>query len=425
MSAHETTTVTPDRALSTVHGRVSGLATGIWLGAIAVGVAGFLFALGRDPQRAWMSVYVNFLFWTGLAQAGVIFGAVLVVAKGHWGKPFRRVAEAMGAFLPIALLVFAGMYFGAGHIFPWIDPSWPGHINRTWLTVDRVFVRNGILLLVLFGLSFWYLRLSLRPDAPLIATKQTGWRKSLLEAVARGWRGDEEETARSRQTLSWLAPVLIGAWVMVFSLLSFDLTMSLMPSFMSVIWGALYFVGGWLGMLGLVAVLAHRYKEHYSLEDVWGKWEFHDLGKLMFAFVIFWSYLWFSQFLPIWYGNIGRETQLFELRTENGFGALLWAQMALIFAVPFALLLWRKPKMNSRHLAIAGLVILAGFWLERYLQIVPSIWTGDSPPFGVPEVAVTLGFLGLFGLSYSLFASVMARVPIREALILGSRAKGP
>jgi len=425
LSAHETSTVTPDRALSTVHGRVSGLATGIWLGAIAVGVAGFLLALGRDPQRAWMSVYVNFLFWTAMAQAGVIFGALLVTAKGHWGKPFRRVAEPMGAFLPIALLVFAGMYFGAGTIFPWIDPSWPGHINRTWLTVDRVFVRNGILLLVLFGLSFWFLRLSLRPDAPLIATRQTGWRKGVLEAISRGWRGDEEEAARSRRILSWLGPLLIAVWVIVFSLLSFDLTMSLMPSFLSVIWGGLYFVGGWLCMLCLVAVLAHRYREHYSLEDVWGKWEFHDLGKLMFAFVIFWSYLWFSQFLPIWYGNIGRETQFFELRTENGFGPLLWAQMALIFAVPFALLLWRKPKMSSRHLAITGLVVLAGFWLERYMQVVPSIWKGASPPFGIPEVAVTVGFVGLFGLSYSLYASVTARVPIREALVVGRRAKGP
>lgn len=425
MSAHETTTVPPDRALSTVHGRVSGLATGIWLGAIAVGAAGFLFALGRDPQRAWMSVYANFLFWTAMAQAGVIFGAVLVTAKGHWGKPFRRVAEPMGAFLPIALLVFVGMYFGARHIFPWLDPAWPGHINRSWLTLDGVFLRNGILLLVLFGMSFWFLRLSLRPDAPLIAAKQTGWRKRLLEAVARGWRGDEEEAARSRRILSWLGPLLIGVWVIVFSLLSFDLTMSLMPSFLSVIWGGLYFVGGWLCMLCLVAVLAHRYKEHYSLEDVWGKWEFHDLGKLMFAFVIFWSYLWFSQYLPIWYGNIGRETQFFELRTENGFGPLLWAQMALIFMIPFALLLWRTPKMRSRHLATVGLVVLAGFWLERYLQVVPSIWQGEGVPLGIPEAAVTLGFLGLFGLSYSLYASVIARLPVREALVLGSRSKGP
>ncbi len=418
-------TVASERALSTVHGRISGLAASLWLGSVAVGVVGFVLTLGTDPQRAWISVWSNFLFWTALAQAGVIFGAVLVVAKGHWGKPFRRVAEATGAFLPISLLVFLGMYFGASEIFPWMKPGFEGHINRTWLTHEGVFVRNGILLAILFAASWWFLRISLRPDSRLIAGKQNGWRRKLLESIGRGWKGDEEETERSRRTLSWLSPVLIGLWVIIFSFLSFDLTMSLMPSFLSVIWGALYFVGGWLSLLALVAFLSHRYKEHYSLEDVWGKWEFHDLGKLMFAFVIFWSYLWYSQFLPIWYGNIGRETQFFELRTMNGFGPLLWTQMALLFFVPFALLLWRRPKMRSRHLAIVGFVILVGFWLERWMQVAPSVWRGQGIPLGLPEIAITLGFLGLFGLSYSIYASLTAKIPVREALIVGERSRGP
>ena len=420
-----TSVVTAERALGTVHGRISGLAAGLWLAALAIGIVGFVVTLGSDPQRAWMDVWANFLFWTALAQAGVIFGAVLVVAKGHWGKPFRRVAEATGAFLPLSLIIFLLMYFGAPYIFPWMKPGFEGHINRGWLTHEGVFIRNGILLAILFAASWWFLRLSLRPDAPMIAEKQTGWRKSYLLRLSRGWRGDEEEAERTRSTLSWFAPVLIGLWVIIFSLLSFDLTMSLMPSFMSVIWGALYFVGGWLSMLAIVAFLAHRYKEHYSLEDVWGRWEFHDLGKLMFAFVIFWSYLWFSQFLPIWYGNIGRETQFFELRTENGFGPLLWAQMALIFFIPFALLLWRKPKMRSRHLMLVGLVILVGFWLERWMQVVPSVWHGEGVPLGWPEASIALGFLGLFGLSYSLYASLTAKIPIREALIIGERSRGP
>jgi len=424
LSAHGQV-VPPERALNTVNGRISGLAWGLWLVAIAVGVAGFVASLGRMPQRAWQAVYFNFLFWTAMAEAGVIFGAVLVAAKAHWGKPFRRVAEAAGGFLPVSLLVFVGMYWGAGFIFRWMDPAAEGHINRVWLTQDRVFVRNGVLLLLLYGVSFWFLRVGLRPDAPLIAERQKGWRKRLLLGISRNWRGDEAEMERSRRIMNWLAPTLIGLWAIIFSLLSFDLSMSLMKNFVSVIYGALYFVGGWLSLLALVAVLGHRYKERLSLEDVWGKWEFHDLGKLMFAFVIFWSYLWFSQYLPIWYGNMGRETVFFEQRTTNGFGPLLWLQMGLIFALPFALLLWRRPKMNSRYLAMTGLVILTGFWLERYMSVVPATWHGQGPPFGWPEISVTLGFLGLFGLCYSLYASLVARVPIREALITGERTKGP
>jgi hypothetical protein len=423
LSAQDSDT-TRELAPNTVPGRVSGLAAPLWVVAIAIGSVGFYVAVRQAPQRAWQAVWVNFLFWTALAQAGVIFGAILVVAKGHWGKPFRRVAEATGGFLPVSLLVFVAMYWGAGYIFPWMEPV-EGHINRQWLTHDGVFLRNGILLLVLYGASLYFLRVSLRPDALLASERQAGWRRRYLEKVARGWRGDEEEAARSRRILAWLAPVLILAWVVVFSLLSVDLTMSLMPGFYSVIWGPLFFVAGWLCLVSLVAVIAQRYRGRYHLDDVWGKWEFHDLGKLMFAFVIFWSYLWFSQYLPIWYGNLGRETIFFEQRLVNGFGPLLYAQMALIFAIPFALLLWRVPKMSSRHLSLVGLIILVGFWLERYNAVVPSTWKGEGVPLGWIEAAVTLGFLGLFGWSYSVYASLAPKIPIREALVTGERSRGP
>ena len=397
---------------------------GLWLVAIAVGIAGVITSLDADPQRMWQAIWVNFLYWTAIAQAGVVFGAILVAAGGHWGKPFRRVAEPTGAFLPVSLLVFASMYYGAEYIFPWMGPV-EGHVNLEWLTRDGVFLRNGILLAALYAVSFYFLRVSLRPDARLIATRQSGWRNKVLTGLARGWRGDDEEAARSRRVMGWLGPVLVGAWVLVFSLMSFDISMSLMPGFISVIWGPLYFLAGWLCLLSLVAILAHRYKERHNLEDAWGKWEFHDLGKLMFAFTIFWAYIWFSQFLPIWYGNLGRETIFFEQRTVNGFGPLLWAQMALVFLVPFALLLWRRPKMNSRYLSMVAVVLLIGFWLERYNLVVPSTWHGEGPPFGWPEISITLGFAGLFGLCYSVYASLTPKLPIHESLVAGERSVGP
>ena len=423
LSSHDSDK-TKELALNTVSGRVSGLAGALWLVAIVVGAVGFYIALGRAPQRAWQAVWINFMYWTALAQAGVIFGAILVAAKGHWGKPFRRIAEATGGFLPVSLLVFVGMYWGAEYIFPWMQPI-EGHINREWLTHNGVFVRNGILLFVLYGLSMYFLRVSLRPDAPAAAERQTGWRKKYLEGISRGWRGDEEEAARSRGIMGWLGPVLILAWVVIFSFLSFDMTMSLIPGFISVIWGPLYFMSGWLCLLALVAVIAHRYRGRYHLDDVWGKYEFHDLGKLMFAFTIFWSYMWFSQYLPIWYGNLGRETIFFEQRLDHGFAPLLYLQMALVFAAPFALLLWRIPKMSSRHLYFVGLIILVGFWLEKYMAVVPSTWHGEGIPFGWIEVTITAGFLGLFGLSYSIYASIGPKIPIQEALLEGERTRGP
>jgi hypothetical protein len=99
--------------------------------------------------------------------------------------------------------------------------------------------------------------------------------------------------------------------------------------------------------------------------------------------------------------------------------------MALVFAIPFALLLWRIPKMSSRHLSLVGLIILVGFWLERYMAVVPSTWHGEGIPLGWVEAAVTAGFLGLFGLSYSIYASLGPKIPIHEALVEGERTRGP
>ena len=99
--------------------------------------------------------------------------------------------------------------------------------------------------------------------------------------------------------------------------------------------------------------------------------------------------------------------------------------MALVFMVPFALLLWRRPKMDSRYLAGVAMILLVGFWLERYNLVVPSVWHGEGPPFGWPEIAITVGFLGLFGLCYSVYASLIPKVPIYESLMSGKRSFGP
>ncbi len=413
---------TPEQALATL-GEVSGRWLGLCLFALALGVLGFFLTIGPAPQRAWLSVWVNFLFWTSLAMAGVVFGAILQAAKGHWGMGFRRVAEAAGAFLPVSFVLFVLLYLGAEYVLPWLGEVDTEHLNRDWLTLDGVFLRNGVMLLILYLASFAFLWHSLRADAPLVAERQTGWRRSLARALSRNWRGDEEEMERCRRRMTWMSPLLILAWVMVFSMLSYDLAMSLVPGFISVVWGPYFFVGGWLCLLALVALVAAHYEKRYG--SLWDKWEFHDLGKLMFAFVVFWTYLWFSQFLVIWFGNIPREANFFIPRTGEMFSTIYWLQMVLIFALPFLFLLGRNPKMNPRWLGFVALLILLGFWLERYNLIVPSVWEGDSLPLGWPEVSISIGFLGLFGICYALFASAFPKVPIRDNLMVGTAGHGP
>jgi hypothetical protein len=241
-------------AIEAASGSIPGRRILLLLAAVAVGAAAFFMTVGESPQRAWGNVWYNFLFWTALAQAGVIFGAILQAAKGHWGKDFRRIAEGAGAFLPISLLVFIDLYFGAEHIFPWVGPV-EGHINRQWLTVDGIFLRNGALLTVMVVASGLFLWHSLRPDARFLEGRYSGWRAVLVGRLTRNWRGDEEEAEHSRSKLSSLAPLLILMWITAFTLLAVDMAMSLLPGFLSVIWGPYYFIGGWLTLLAFVLEL--------------------------------------------------------------------------------------------------------------------------------------------------------------------------
>jgi hypothetical protein len=424
VSGEERGPVSAERALGTIPGSVPVRSLLLWGGLALVGAIVFAVGVGDDPTRAWATVWANFLFWTGLAMAGVMFGAVLQTAKGHWGKGFRRLAEGMGAFLPVSLvLLVVLLVWGGPHIFPWLGEL-DVHVNEEWLTADGVLWRNTLGVALLYAVGFAYLRLSLRPDAPLVADELAGWRKSLVSWIGRKWRGDNEELERSRRLLGRISPPLILLWAVVFTLLSVDLAMSLIPGFISVIWGALYFMGGWLTMLALLAILARHYRDRYDLADRWGRWEFHDVGKLLFAFTIFWAYLWWSQYLVIWYGNLGRETIFFEQRAVGEFGVLYWAMMALVFGLPFLLLLWRKPKMNPRYLSWVAMILLVGFWLQRHLLVLPSVGEGQGIPLGWIEAGVSLGFIGLFGLCYSLFASTFPKIPIRETLV-GSASTGP
>ncbi|MDX1578615.1 MAG: hypothetical protein R3266_09020 [Gemmatimonadota bacterium] len=414
-----------DQALATIGGRIPGRWLLVWLGAIAVGAVGFVTTVGSDPQRAWMSVWSNFLFWTAIAMAGVVFGAILQAAKGHWGKSFRRLAEGAGTFLPISFGLFLLLRLGAEHIFPWLGPVETEHINLDWLTLEGVFLRNGILLGILYLFALYFLWTSVRADAPLVAAEHVGWRKSVVSFFARNWRGDEEEVERCRRRIARMSPVLILAWAIIFSLFAIDFGMSLTPGFMSMIWGPYYFVGGWLCLLALVAVMANHYQGSYGGTLAWGKWDYHDLGKLTFAFVVFWTYLWFSQFLVIWYGNIPREWSFFTPRVEGAFSSIFWLQMILIFVLPFPFLLGRKPKMNPQWLALVATIILLGFWVERYNMVAPSLWTREGIPLGLPEVLISVGFLGLFALPYAAYVTTFPKVPMHETLAVGSPGRGP
>jgi hypothetical protein len=413
--------------LSRVPGRIPGRLSVVLAAFAGLGLIGFVIGLLAAPQRAWQAYLVNFLFFSGLAAAGVLFGAVLQIAKGHWGKAMHRVAQGFGAFLPVSYLLFLFLYLGRDRIFPWIgnpvnSEGYP--LPTAWFSIGGLFVRGALFLALFYALCLVFMYYSLRPDTPAVAQQLSGWRRRLLDWMGRDFGDAENEAARSRRVLARLSPLLALAYVLVVSGMAVDLIMSLTPGWLSVLYPAYFFTGAWLSALAGTAVMAALIRKRFGF-DPWASNQWHDLGKLIFAFSIFWAYLWFSQYLPIWFGNLPRETVFLLPRMDPPWQ---WTSIAFftgVFVLPFLLLLWQKVKMAPGYLASVAGLILAGFWLERFNAVVPSIWGGGSVPLGWIELLVTLGFVGVFGLCYALYATTFPLIPLHESIAVGKPRTGP
>jgi len=349
--------------------------------AVALGVAGFLLAMATgSAQRVWEAFLVNLLFWMGIAQGGICVSASFYLTNARWGGVGQyRLAEAFVAFLPLSFVLFWVLYAGRHQIFVWIDHPIPEKAD--WLNAPFLFARDGAALAIMTMLSLWFVRLSRREDV-------------------RQWAESAGDIGDSPRPIRRLSVVMALCYTFLYSMIAFDLVMSLSPRWHSTLFGAYFFTGAYWSavvMMALIAValgrgvsgeIEHRYRD-----------ALHDIGKLFFACSVFWVYLLFAQYIVIWYGDIPAETFFVVPRVQYlPWGALGWSALILIWAIPFCVLMGKRPKRTPTILAPVCVLGLIGMWIERYVLVVPSLSRAHIP-FGWIEVLITLGFFGAFGLT--------------------------
>ncbi len=371
-----------------------------------------LFAFGDDPDRAWRIYHVNFLFFTGLSLGGIIFAAIQKVTRGKWAGPIIRFAEAGVAFLPVSLFLFLILFLGRHHLFPWIEHPTP--LRGHWLTTSWVFWRDLASLLVLFGLAIAFVYNDVKPDVAQLREHVTGWRRRLYDRIAGDYSNSATEQAKVEKRITTIAPLLILLYAYLFSVIAFDLVMSLAPYWVSNLFGGFFFMGAFLTGLTALGVLMVFWRKRLGMQELIGRQQFHDLGKLVFGFTVFWAYLTYSQILVIWYGNLPEETSFVFWRFWSDWRPMTFAVGFLVFIIPFWGLIWIKAKTTTATFTLFVLISIAGMWLERFLLVQPSLTEG-GPVFGLPEVGVTLGFLGLFLLAHGLFARSLPMISPRLA----------
>lgn len=390
----------------------SGMLKGILALLVLIGAATFLLAGGGDdPARVWRGLLFNWLFWSSLALGMVLFAMALSMTNARWAWSIRRFALGGAAFLPISFLLLILVFFGSEHYFHhWLhvegDPVLEA--KAAWLNLPGLITRDLIGVGILFGLAIAFFYFSVRPDLYGTGSER---HSSLYGRITRGWRGAPDEARRSRTMLNRIAPISAILYAFIWGMIAVDLAMSLAPHWFSTMFPVAFIWTGFHGGVAATAIAVVLFRHRARLGEFITTNQFHDLGKLLFAFCVFWMYLNWAQYIVIWYGLLPWEQEWMVNRFNAPFTGITEAVVLMIFVIPFFGLLTRPPKKIPAILAMFAVIVLVGHWLERFLLVVPSIYEGETLPLGLPEVGIALGFFGLFSLSYLWYASSFPLLP--------------
>ena len=415
--------------------------TNICLAFAVLGVVAFVGGIVTDPQTAWLAYHANFIFYTMLACGGLTLTAIYSIVGAYWPGPYRRFAESFAAFIPIALVLGIVGVFGGDHIFDW-QKNGAMHGKEPWLNTTRFYATDLGLLGIMSLLTVMFLKASSRPTLRNLAENGTGLAKRMAENWTAGWKGDEEERVASKARTAVIAPIICLTYGLGFAVFSFDQVMSMEQAWFSNLFGNFVCWGGILSAVAACALSGVFSRNVAGFEGEITERRMHDIGKLMFAFSIFWMYLFWSQYLVIYYGNLPEETYFlrdrlgdqfmidkgysaaafakswanwdFEwARLQTGYGWVSMTVWACNWLIPFWVLLGQRPKKTPWIAGPVAATLLFGLWLERNVLIWPSVIKGDMLSwFGLIQVGIALGFLGIFMLVVLFYSRVFPTVAV-------------
>ena len=362
-----------------------GLASFAGVAGIVALAASFVLALFDD--EAFLRAYVtNYAFLASLGLGALFFVILQHLTRAGWSVVVRRLAEDVTAIFPLlailAIPIVVAMLLGfdvVHRVYPWTDPEHVAHDpilqgKQGYLNVPFFAIRMILYLALWVMLSNYFYQNSVRQD-------------------------ESRDPAITTRMQSRSNPAII-AYALSTTFFSFDLLMSLDPHWFSTIFGVYYFSGAAVGFFALLALVMVLLQSAGFLKHTISVDHYHDVGKLVFAFIVFWAYIAFSQYMLIWYGNIPEETVWYILRQEQPWLTLSFILLFGHFVVPFIALMSRYPKRHSWILALGAVWVLAMHWCDCYYLAMPHYThagdaAGISSMDALQAVASLMGMLGL------------------------------
>jgi hypothetical protein len=340
---------------------------------IAVGIVALVVAFTGDSQRAWAAYLVNNVYFLSLAGGAMLFLSIQRVTHSGWSAGFIRVPEAMGAYLPVAALLFLVLILGTHSLYHWSHADAVSHDpllahKRPYLNVPFWTVR----MVVFFGL--WVLmtllirRLSLREDA-----------EGGLHFLRKG---------------EHYAKIFIFIFIITFSFAMIDWVMSIDAHWYSTIFAIKNFVAAFHHasiIIAFIVLILHQ-RGYFPFLN---KYHVGDFSRYIFMLCIIWGYFWFAEFMLIWYANIPEETAYFIPRMKGeGWGFFFFANIIINWFLPFVLLMPKATARNKTFVKIVIPFLIIGQFIDLYIQVYPG--TVGEQVLGFQEIGSFIGFAGLF-----------------------------
>ncbi|OAB80555.1 quinol:cytochrome C oxidoreductase [Cochleicola gelatinilyticus] len=332
--------------------------------------------LHQMQNRPWSALYIAAFFFFMIALGTLAFYAIQFAAQAGWSPVLFRVMEAITAYLvPGGIIMFVLLAlsgFHINHLFVWADPEVVAHDKLIqgkagWLNGTGLLIRAAIFL--------------------------GGWILYRTYAVKFSRRDDDADDNRWFKKTFRISAAFLVFFIYTESMMSWDWIMSFDPHWFSTLFGWYVFAGMMVCAITTIALVTIVLKGQGYLEFV-NDSHIHDLAKFMFGFSIFWTYLWFSQFMLIWYANIPEEVTYFITRIED-YKLPFFGMLAMNFLFPVLLLMNSDYKRVNWFVVLTGIVILAGHYIDVFVMVMPAT-VGTSWFIGLPEIGAILLFFGLF-----------------------------
>ncbi len=363
-------------------------------------LGGTIFILGLffAPERIWPNVLLANYYLLSLGLAGIFFVALQYVSNAGWSAAIRRVPEAMSSVLPISALIMLLTIFGFHTLYEWSHESVVAHdhllqTKSGWLNIP-FFVGRIILY---FGLwiacTYFIVRSSRKQD-------------------------DNGDLMFTQRNVRWSA-IFIVVFALTFSLACFDWIMSIEPHWYSTIFAVYNFSGLFLNGLAALTMIIILLRRWSVLQGVITESHLHDLGKLIFAFATFWMYIWFSQYLLIWYANIPEEVVYFTRRESGSWATFSVLNVVFNWVLPFVMLLSSKAKKNEGLLFKVCIIVMIGHWIDLFWMILPPFMNNISF-LNVWEIGPIAGAVALFFLVTFKTLSKGNVIPVNDPYLIES-----